>query len=187
MPALKPLFCDCRACECQMKERISLTEVMVSIHPIQRRRCSRFASISAYNSSVSCISNVRSSVSSSMCKHTIGTSIASVTFPITVTALLNLNLYAVPECYVILNLFRSLFWMRIIPGSIFVDLTIDLNIIIAGNALPGTCRMRAALSKVLAIDRIGRKVLVALHNDALITLGQYCPIPDCFWHILFLS
>ena len=91
-------------------------------------------------------------------------------------------LYTPPKCNIILDLPGSLLWGGIVPGRVFVLLAIYLNRIVAGQAFPRAGRVRIAPLKILALDRIGREVLVPLDDDAVIAFSECNAVPGCFRH-----
>jgi hypothetical protein len=42
--------------------------------------------------------------------------------------------------------------------------------------------MRVAGFEILAIYGVGRKVLIAFHNNSVIAFGQHGSVPNCLWH-----
>ena len=89
---------------------------------------------------------------------------------------------AMPEGDIACNILCCLFGGWVIPGGIFIDLVIDLYIVVTREALPGTGRMRSAFFEVCAVDRVRWEILVAFHNFTLITFGECHIIPGCLWH-----
>ena len=51
---------------------------------------------------------------------------------------------AIPKRDVVRNLFRSRLWCRIIPRGVFIDLSPDFDVVIAGFTFPRARRMRLA-------------------------------------------
>ena len=101
-----------------------------------------------------------------------------------VIGILDLHPNTAPESDAVFNLFSSFLWLRIIPGSIFIDLAVYLDGVVAGKALPGTGGMSVAGFQILFLDCIRWEILISLDNDAIITLGYCDAIPGCLWHRL---
>src|SRR5262245_49502007 len=78
-------------------------------------------------------------------------------------------------------------WRWVVPGRIFVGLTIHDDVVVARCALPGAHGMSVALAEELALDRVGRKVLIALDDFASVTFRHHGTVPCCFGHGILLS
>jgi hypothetical protein len=76
-----------------------------------------------------------------------------------------------PEGDVSFNVFGSIFCFGIVPGCVFIDLSIDFNGVITGNAFPRTGGVSVAFFEILLVDSIGGKVLIALNYLSAIALG----------------
>jgi hypothetical protein len=93
---------------------------------------------------------------------------------------------ALPKRHVIRNLLSSGLRRRIIPGGIFIDLSTDFYVVIAGLAFPWTGRMGLAWFEVLTFDGIGRKVTIVLDRLATIAFRENRSIPDRSRHVILL-
>src|SRR5258708_2839660 len=96
--------------------------------------------------------------------------------------LLTNDLHALPKSDVILDFVGFVLWRRVVPGRVFVGTAVNGDCIVAGQTFPGAGGVRLAGSQILALERIGRKVAVALDHDAPIAFGQDRSVPDCFGH-----
>jgi hypothetical protein len=68
----------------------------------------------------------------------------------------------------ILDRFGRLFRLRIVPGGILIGPVADLEVVVARDALPRTRGVRVAWSKIFSLDRIRRKIVIALYDNGLI-------------------
>src|SRR6478672_11301404 len=76
-----------------------------------------------------------------------------------------------PEGDVSFNVFGGIFGLGIVPSSVFINLSINFNRVITGNAFPGTGGVSVAFFEILLVDSIGGKVLIALNYFSAIALG----------------
>ncbi len=65
----------------------------------------------------------------------------------------------------------------VVPGGVAVDLAIRANVVIAGPALPRAGAGGGAGGEVLAVQRLQREVVVALHLDGVAAFGEHGPVP----------
>src|SRR5205823_13850408 len=70
--------------------------------------------------------------------------------------------HAFPEGDVTLDVRGRRLRLRVIPGGVLVHLAADRDIVVAGRPLPAADRVRGAVAQVLAADRLGREIMVAL-------------------------
>jgi hypothetical protein len=82
----------------------------------------------------------------------------------------------------IFDMFGSVFWRWIIPGGIFIDLPVHLDMVVAGHSFPRASGVFVAFFEVSAVYRVGREVLVAFDDFTTIAFGQHGAAPDCFGH-----
>ena len=87
------------------------------------------------------------------------------------------NVDAVPEGDVAADISGGFLRLRVVPGGILVRLPIDDKVVIAGLTLPAAQRMVVALLKVLAVDRVHRKVVAPFDDNRRIALGKDRPVP----------
>ena len=64
------------------------------------------------------------------------------------------DLDTIPKGYVVLDLLGSLFRVRVIPGSILVDLAVHLDVVVTGRSFPGAYAMVTGFFEVLLFDRV---------------------------------
>ena len=93
---------------------------------------------------------------------------------------LSFNLNPTPERNMILDLACGRLGIRIVPGSILVDLVINYDVVVTRGSFPRAFCVRTTLLKMLALDRSGRKIVVTLDDNCLVALRQYLVIPRCF-------
>ena len=67
-------------------------------------------------------------------------------------------------------------------GASLVDPAVDKHIEVAGQTLPRAHGVRRAVAEVPVVETVPRKVVVALDDDRVITLGEYDAIPHGFRH-----
>src|SRR5438876_6528785 len=87
-----------------------------------------------------------------------------------------------PESDVVFNIFSSILWFWIVPGSIFIDLPVDLKRVVAGKTLPGAGSMSATLLQIFLLDSFTWEILVSLNDNTVITFGYGNTVPGCFRH-----
>ena len=81
-----------------------------------------------------------------------------------------LHLHAFPKGDVAFNIFSRVFGFGIVPGGVFVRLSIDRDGIIAGYAFPGTGGVGAAVLEILLVNGVGGEVVVTFDYDGAIAL-----------------
>src|SRR5439155_1498773 len=75
------------------------------------------------------------------------------------------HLDAVPEGGPIRDLGRGWARLRVVPGSVPVDLLVDDHVEVACDTLPAADRVRGALPEVSLVEAVPRKVVIALHDN----------------------
>src|SRR6516162_4655509 len=95
---------------------------------------------------------------------------------------LRLDRYALPEGNVASDGLSGGEWIGVVPGGILVRLAVHYHVVIAGLAFPGTCGVRTAGAEIFLPDGLRREVVVALHHNCLLALGDHGPIPDSLRH-----
>src|SRR5260370_949616 len=70
----------------------------------------------------------------------------------------------------------------VVPGCIFIFLAVHQEIVVTGRALPAAYRLRVALLEILAMNRVGWKVVVAFDDFSLGGFGKNGTIPDGLGH-----
>src|SRR2546425_1703669 len=95
---------------------------------------------------------------------------------------LGLHLDAFPEGDIASDVLGGVLGRGVIPGGVLVDLAVYFHVIVTGLALPRAGRVRCARFEVLTFDRIGREVVIAFDDLALVAFGEHGPVPDCFCH-----
>src|SRR5271166_4463435 len=93
-----------------------------------------------------------------------------------------LHFHSLPECDIPLDLPGRRLRIRVIPRRIRVFLALHLDIVITGRPFPRAHGVGRTSFEMFRLDRIGRKILVALNFHALIGLREYRAFPDCFCH-----
>src|SRR5690242_15958191 len=93
---------------------------------------------------------------------------------------------ALPKRHMVGNLSGRRLRRGIVPGGVLIDLSPDLNVVIAGFAFPWASRMRLARFEIFAFDGIGRKVTIILHRLATVAFRENRSIPDGFRHGILL-
>src|SRR5258706_2504471 len=93
-----------------------------------------------------------------------------------------LDVHALPERDVSLDLLRRRLRLGIEPRSPGVSLAFDFNVVITRRALPRTHRMRIARLKIFLPDRVRREILIAFYLYSHPAFGQYRAFPRCFCH-----
>jgi hypothetical protein len=99
-----------------------------------------------------------------------------------VSAGLFLYFDALPERDVILNLLCRRLGVGVKPCGIRIGFAVHLDVVVARGALPGTLRVFRARLEIFALDRVGRKVLIAFHFNGLVRFRKDRVFPDCFRH-----
>src|SRR5467141_2163005 len=89
-------------------------------------------------------------------------------------------LHSLPKRHVSRDLFGSLFWLPIEPGSVLIHLVFHHYIVVAGNSLPRTRGVGIARRQQLFLDSFRRKIMVSLDDNRVVTFGYYFTIPCCF-------
>ena len=74
----------------------------------------------------------------------------------------------------------SIRWRWIIPGCISITLAINLQMIIAGCALPGTDGMGSTVFQVGLFNGSYREIVVSLDKNSVITFGNNFIVPNGF-------
>jgi len=77
----------------------------------------------------------------------------------------------------VFDLGRCGFGIGIVPGSIFVDLPIDDNIVVARFTFPWASGMRGALLKIFSLNRLRREIVVAFDDYRIVALCQNGVVP----------
>lgn len=93
-----------------------------------------------------------------------------------------LDLNALPKRDVAFDVLGSVFGFGIVPRGIGIGFAIYLDRVVAGGAFPGAVGMSVAGLKILLVDRVWWKILVAFHDFTAVTFGQYGTVPSCFRH-----
>src|SRR2546421_12815919 len=91
-----------------------------------------------------------------------------------------------PERDVVLDLLCRGLGIWVEPRAILADLALDDHVVIAGQALPWANRVCLALGKILALDALRRKVIIAFNLDGLAALGDHRSIPNSLRHSVLL-
>ena len=81
------------------------------------------------------------------------------------------------RCHPVFDLRGGSLRLGVIPGRAGVDLAVDHDIEVTGEAFPGTDRALAAVTEEMPVDAIRRKVVIPLHNDRVVGLGEGCAVP----------
>ena len=97
---------------------------------------------------------------------------------------LRYNFHAAPESDMIFDRFGRFFRLGVVPGGILIGSITDPNMIVARDALPRTCGVGLAWSQILPLDRIRRKIVIALYDNGLIGFGNDRIFPGRFHEIL---
>src|SRR5262249_45418855 len=79
---------------------------------------------------------------------------------------------AAPERDVILDLVRRFLGLGVVPGGVLVGLALHHHVEVARGPFPWAGRVRRAVVKVVARDRVGREVVVPLDDLAPVALGE---------------
>src|SRR6478672_9777529 len=87
--------------------------------------------------------------------------------------------YTPPERDSILYLRGLRFWIRIIPGRIAILFPIHDDAEVAGSSLPWAKGVARTVLEMLALERIGREIMIAFHNHGVVAFGHGCAIPCC--------
>ena len=87
------------------------------------------------------------------------------------------NPHSVPKGHAAFDLDSCILRLRVIPSRAGKDLITNDDIVVGGDALPGTDGLLGALVEVLSIDALKREVMVPLHNDRVIALGRSDVLP----------
>src|SRR3990170_3895102 len=72
--------------------------------------------------------------------------------------------------------------IRVIPRRGGVHLAGGDHVVVGGRPLPRAHRVTVAVGEELALDALGREVMVALDDDRVIALGDHRSIPHGSWH-----
>ena len=65
----------------------------------------------------------------------------------------------------------------VVPRRGPVDLPVHHDVVIARLTLPRAHRVVVAGEELVAVERVGWEVVVALHHDGVVALGQHGPVP----------
>ena len=90
------------------------------------------------------------------------------------------DFHAFPKCQVTFNVFCSFLRLRVVPGSILVDLVVYHNIIVTCAAFPAAHRRIVAGTNKRMVQGVGWKVVIALNHHSLITFCYDSTLPNSF-------
>src|SRR6516165_4314332 len=90
------------------------------------------------------------------------------------------NLYAAPEGDIILNRVSRLLRRGIVPGGVLIGSIAYPDVVVTCDAFPRTGAMGFAWKKIFALDRIRRKIVIALDDNGLIGFGNDGIFPGRF-------
>src|SRR5262252_8655472 len=90
------------------------------------------------------------------------------------------DLHALPKREVIFDVLRGVFRVRVIPRRVFVNFSVDDDVVITRRALPAADRVGVARLKIFLADRVRREIMIAFDDDGLVTFGDYCAVPNSF-------
>ena len=74
------------------------------------------------------------------------------------------------------------FWIGVVPSGIGIFLTLDHQGVITRGAFPETITGGVAITKILVLEGVWGKVMIAFDNFTLITFCEGDPVPNCFCH-----
>src|SRR5262249_26138398 len=92
------------------------------------------------------------------------------------------HLHTFPKGHVIGDVLGRFQRRGVVPSRVFVHSAIDDDVIVAGRPLPRANGVGRTRFKILLPDRVGRKVMIAFHEDRFLRLGQDGVIPDRAYH-----
>ena len=92
------------------------------------------------------------------------------------------NFHAFPKGNVVLNLFCGFFWFRVIPCQIFIQFSVNCDIIISGFPFPWTYRTGIAPLEINLFDRVRREVMVSFNHDGIVTFRYGYTLVNCFYY-----
>src|SRR5579862_583277 len=82
----------------------------------------------------------------------------------------------------ILDILRSLGWLRVKPRRVTIAFPIHFDVEIARRSLPMADRVRAAGLEIPAVDILRRQIVIALNHHGAVAFRQHRPIPNCLDH-----
>src|SRR3954447_7904452 len=89
------------------------------------------------------------------------------------------DVHAPPERHIIANGFRFRLRIGIGPRRVRVEGAIDADGEVMRGPLPRADGSLPRRFKKIAVDRVRRKIVVALDFDCRVTVGDYRPVPPC--------
>ena len=98
-----------------------------------------------------------------------------------------MDINAVPECDAVFDFRGGVFWLRIIPGGIFVVHAVNDQMIVVSSSLPWADGGVLARLQKFFFYRFCGKILVAFDNHAVVTLRNHFSAPACFCHSVFAN
>src|SRR5215218_8114484 len=87
------------------------------------------------------------------------------------------DLHAAPESHAVFYLRGRVLRLRVEPRRVLVHVAADDHVVIARSPLPAADGVRLALAEVLAPNRVGGEVVVALHHDRVVALRNHLALP----------
>src|ERR1700685_3248918 len=93
-----------------------------------------------------------------------------------------LDLHALPECDISLNLIGGGFGLWVKPCRALIPFAVHFKVVIAGCAFPRTNGVSRAGLEIFLRDRVRGKILVAFHFHALLGFSENRAFPYCFCH-----
>src|SRR5258708_39299960 len=97
----------------------------------------------------------------------------------TTPAILGDYAHTLPECNSTFDLRGRIPGFGVVPRGIHVSITVDVQRVIVGRALPRTHARVATGFQQRLIDRRPREIMITFHDDCIRRLRDYRTFPDC--------